>query len=174
MKSENRQKVLAGLAIGVVGLFLLDKVVVAPLTAGWKDRAEQITKLQGDITKAKALVSRGAIMRRRWESMRAGTLVEESAERSLLEAFQKWADVSNVSISSIQPQWKREEDHSAMECRANASGNAKALARFIYELEKDPMALRVESFEVTSRDENGQVLTLGLQVSGLVLTTTEE
>jgi hypothetical protein len=92
----------------------------------------------------------------------------------LLEAFQRWSDKSNISVSSIQPQWKREEDHSALECRANASGRVDALAKFIYELEKDPMALRIESLEITSRDESGQTLSLGLQVSGLVLTTAVE
>ena len=44
-----------------------------------------------------------------------------------------------------------------------------ALTRFLYEVEKDPLALRVESVEITSRDNDGQQLSLALQVSGLLL-----
>jgi hypothetical protein len=160
--------------MALVGLFLLDKLVISPLTQSWKDRARQIAELEKTISQGSSLRSRGGNVRARWEDMKANTLVEDSAERKLLEAFQRWSDKSNISVSSIQPQWKREEDHSALECRANASGRIDALAHFIYELEKDPMALRIESMEITSRDESGQTLSLGLQVSGLVLTTPEE
>jgi hypothetical protein len=36
-------------------------------------------------------------------------------------------------------------------------------------VEKDPLALKVETIEITSRDDNGQQLALALQVSGLLL-----
>jgi hypothetical protein len=106
--------------------------------------------------------------------MQTNTLEEASAERKLLEAFQRWADRSNISVSSIQPTKRTEEDHISLECRANASGNVGALARFLYEIERDPMALRVENLEITSRDENGRTLAVALQVSGLILTEAQE
>jgi hypothetical protein len=49
-----------------------------------------------------------------------------------------------------------------------------AVSRFLYDVEKDPMALRLEIVEVSSRDAEGQQLALGLQVSGLVLTPQEK
>ena len=55
------------------------------------------------------------------------------------------------------------------ECRVDASGTLPALTRFLYEVEQDPLALKVESVEITSRDNNGQQLSLALQVSGLML-----
>jgi hypothetical protein len=36
------------------------------------------------------------------------------------------------------------------------------------------MALKLESIEISSRDNDGQQLALGLQVSGLVLTPPEQ
>jgi len=45
------------------------------------------------------------------------------------------------------------------------------LTRFLHEVESDPLALRVDSVELASRDRTGAQLTLGLQVSGLVLST---
>jgi len=43
------------------------------------------------------------------------------------------------------------------------------VTRLLYEIEKDPMGVKIQNMEITSRDETGQQLTLGLQVSGLIL-----
>ena len=56
------------------------------------------------------------------------------------------------------------------QCRMDASGNLNSLSRFLYDLEKDPMALRLDSLEISSRDKEGQQLVLAVQISGLVLT----
>jgi len=44
------------------------------------------------------------------------------------------------------------------------------LSRFIYDVEKGPLGLKLESVDLTSRDNTGKQLSLGLQISGLVLT----
>jgi len=56
----------------------------------------------------------------------------------------------------------------------DASGTLWMLSRFIYDIEKDPMGLKLESVDLSSRDNTGQQITLALQVSGLVLTSQEE
>ena len=43
----------------------------------------------------------------------------------------------------------------------------------MYELETDPMALKVQSVEMTAKDNTGSVIGLGVQISGLVLTGLE-
>ncbi len=51
----------------------------------------------------------------------------------------------------------------------DAFGNLGALTRFLYNVEADPLALRLDVVELTARDDRGEQLTLGLQVSGLIL-----
>jgi len=58
-----------------------------------------------------------------------------------------------------------------MECRVEAFGSLPALSRFLYEIEKDPLGLKVEVVEIAARDTAGEQLTLGLQVSGLYLSS---
>src|SRR5262249_49455941 len=111
-------------------------------------------------------------IRERWESMRTNTLPENTseAENEVLRAFDRWSEDSRISISSIKPQWKRAgDDYLTVEYRADALGSMQALARLLYNVEKDPLALKVESVEITSRDDRGQQLSLALQVSGLLL-----
>jgi hypothetical protein len=109
--------------------------------------------------------------------MRTNTLPASvsAAENEVLKGFERWSQESRISISSIKPQWKQGgDDFMTLECRADAFGNIQALTRFLYELEKDPLALKVEAVEITTRDNDGQQLTLGLQVSGLQLNTAAE
>ena len=93
-----------------------------------------------------------------------------AAENQVLKAFDRWSQDGRISISSIKPQWKRNsDDYMTLECRADAFGSIQALTRFLFEVEKDPLALKVEAIEITARDNDGQQLSLGLQVSGLLL-----
>jgi hypothetical protein len=172
MKIDNRQQLLGILAVAVVGLLLLDRVVITPLINGWKERSRQITELQKTIAQGESALKREKIVRDRWSQMKTNTLSADNAERKLLEAFHRWSRQSSISISSIQPQWKRgaaEEDYVTLECHANLAGSVGAMSQFLYNIERDPMALRIESLEITSRDENGRTLSLAMQVSALVL-----
>ena len=120
--------------------------------------------------------TREQTIRRRWDSMRTNTLPEEvsAAENEVLQAFERWSQDSHISISGIKPQWKQAgDDYVTLECHADAFGTMEALTRFLYQVEKDPLALKLESVEITAKDNDGQQLALGLQVSGLRLSAQE-
>jgi len=109
--------------------------------------------------------------------MTKNTLSDDTAEaeNEVLQAFERWSQESRISISSIKPQWRRNnDDHMTLECRADAFGSIQAVTRFLYEVERDPLALKVEAVEIAPRDNDGQQLSVGLQVSGLVLNPQEQ
>lgn len=172
MEIKNRQKLLVIAAVLGVAFLLGDKMVVAPLMASWDARSKQIAELTKQVKQGSLLVSRDAVLRDRWENMRTNMLAADVsfAENEVLTAFERWSKESGISISSIKPQWKQAgEDFMTLECRADAFGTIQAVTRFLYEVEKDPLALRVEALEVSARDNDGQQLTVGLQVTGLQL-----
>jgi hypothetical protein len=43
------------------------------------------------------------------------------------------------------------------------------LSQFIYDIKRGPMALKLDSVELSAHDATGQQLTLDLQISGLAL-----
>ena len=121
--------------------------------------------------------NRERTIRSRWDGMRTNTLPNNvsAAVSEVLKAFYRWSQDSGISISSTKPQWKRNsDDYMTLECRAEAFGTMPALTRFLYELEKDPLPLKVEAVEISSRDNDGQQLSLALQVSGLLLNPPEQ
>ena len=62
-----------------------------------------------------------------------------------------------------------DDDYSTFECHVDATGNLATLTRFLYEVERDKLAVRVEAVELAARDNDAASLSLGLQVSGLLL-----
>ena len=173
MPIKNRQQLLIIAAVVVVALFAADRLVLSPLTTAWKTRAERITKLRADINRAGMLVQREQSIRSRWEQMARNTLPKDTsaAEQQLNKAIEAWAQSSGVTVSAITPQWKHEnDDYMTYECRVDAAGDLGKLSRFLYSAERDQMALKLELVELGARDKEGQQLSLGLQLSGLVLT----
>jgi len=173
VKIKNRQQLLMIAAGAVFALFLLDRVVITRLTEWWKDRSKAINDLSERVTRGKNMIDREQALRATWERMRTNTLPtdESLAEEQVLKAFRKWERDSRVTITSISPQSKHDGDeYTTIQCRVEASGNIDSMNHFLYDLEKDPMALKLELVELSAHDTEGQQLLLGLQVSGLILT----
>lgn len=175
MNNKSREQLLGILAVTAVVLMVGDKFVVQPLTTGWKARNAAIEKLEQQVLTGGKLVERDRSVRDKWNSMRATALTNDvsAAESQALRAFERWGRDANVTVSGLKPAWKRasdREEHQTLECRADATGSLASLARFLYQIEKDPLAMKVDVVDLTTRDTEGRNLTLSLQLSGLVLT----
>jgi hypothetical protein len=172
VKIKNRQQLLIIGAVAIVALFAADKILITPLTDFWSARSKRVVELRMKVAESKRLVGREASLRRHWDDMRTNTLSLNAsvAEQQVLGAFNRWSERNRVTITSVSPQWKHVADeYTTLQCRVEAAGNLSSITQFLYDLEKDPMALRVETLEISSRDAEGQQLALGMQVSGLVL-----
>jgi len=171
MKIQGRQQWLVVIAVVGIVLLVADRAVFTPLMGLWKTRSAKVADLRKQIAQGTSLVQREQSIRRRWDQMRRNTLPANSslAEQQLLKAFDAWARDSRATITLITPQWKHDDEYSTLECRVDASGDLETLCRFLYSVEKDPMAVKLGMVELTSHDDAGQQMTLGLQVSGLVL-----
>ena len=173
MKIENRQKLLTVVAISAVALLALDRLILTPLGHVWGKRSERIVELSKDLTQGKLLLDREKEIRKRWSNMASNTLPVNlsMAESKVLKSVDTWTQDSGISFTSIKPQWKQNaDDYVTLECRADAFGDMSSLMRFLYDLERELLALRVEDVEISSRDNDGQQLSLGVRFTGLVLT----
>jgi hypothetical protein len=177
MKTGSRQQLLVIVTIAVVALFAGDKLIYSPLLSLWKARAKEIKELQGQIRRGSAMVNNEQVIHGKWDKMQTNTLPsnQSAALEKISKAFRDWAEESGASLNGVTPQWKSDSDeYKTVVCRVDASGTLWMLSRFIYDIEKDPMGLKLESVDFSSRDNTGQQMTLALQVNGLVLNSQEE
>lgn len=172
MKIKNRQSLLVMLAIGAVALFAGDSLLFTPLVKMWKARAERIESLRKQVNQGEALIKREKAVLSKWDMMRTNTLPIQApmAEQRLLRTLDGYALDSRLTLTSITPQWKHDaDDYTTLECRVDAVGNLSTISRFLFDLENNPLGFKLENVELTARDAEGQQITLGLQLSGLVL-----
>lgn len=172
MPIKNRQKLLFLVTGIAVALLFGDRVVLSTLTDAWKARANRITALRNQVNRGRTLLVRERGIREHWADMqhRALTNNPSAAEQQVFRAIDSWAQDTGVLINAITPQWKHDsDDYITYECRIDATGDLGRLSRFLYRAEREPLALKLESVELNARDKDGQQLSLGLQLSGLVL-----
>jgi Tfp pilus assembly protein PilO len=170
---KNRQQLLIIAVIAAIVLFAGDQLVLSPIMKVWSARTTRIAELRKQITQGKILVLRERSIRDRWDQMVTNALPNNpsAAEQQVFQAIDLWEQNSGVAISARTPQWKHDsDDYMTFECRVDATGDLGKLSRFLYSVERDRMALKLELVELGARDKEGQQLSLGLQLSGLVLT----
>ena len=172
MKIENRQQFLLIVAIAAFALLVGVDFVLSPLSSWWTSRQEQIRVLQTKVVEGRQMLRRATAIRSRWDSMRTNALPANSslAEQNVLQSVSQWAHRSGADLTSVTPQWKSgSTNYLNLVCRVESAGNLGTLSRFLYDLEKTPMALRLDSVELNSRDTTGQQMTMGLELNGLAL-----
>jgi hypothetical protein len=168
MQSDQRTAILKIAAGAVVGLFLLDRMVVSPAIAGWKEQSERLATLRQKVQRGRQLIEREKSLRDRWAEMQRTDLSTDgsAAENDVFKGIGRWARDSRVSFTSLTPQWRsHEEGYDTFEFRASAAGDQVSLGRLIYEIEADPLPARIEECELTSRDNQGQQVGLTLKFS---------
>ena len=172
MKIENRQQFLVALTLGAAVLLIGVNFICEPLSNLWSARSAQIKELRAKVSEGKRLIQREAGLRSRWSQMSANALPNNTslAEQQVFKAFDNWSRDTGAEISSIMPQWKNDStNYMTLNCRVEASGSLGTLSQFLYNVEKGPAALKLDAVELSAHDSTGQQLTLGLQISGLVL-----
>lgn len=172
MKIKNRQEFLVVLTIAAFALLVGVNFILEPLGGWWSARQAQIKELRTEVTEGQQLIRRESGIRGRWADMTANALPVNTslAEQKLLTAVDDWSRSSGAEVTSLMPQWKNEStNYLTLTCRVETSGDLGALSKFLYDLERGPMALRLDSLELGAHDKDGQQMTLSTEINGLAL-----
>jgi len=170
MEFKDRERILLYLVIAVVGLFLADRLVSTPLIHLWKERSAHIEKLREDLRNGHMLISRADAIETRWEEMKRRGLPRErpAAEEEVLANLNRWTQDSHVAVKSLKLPWRQSDSGTPrLEVSASAEGDMRSIARFLYDLEMNPLATRLLSLELSARDNRGRGLTMEARWSSL-------
>lgn len=172
MKIQNRQQFLVALTIAAAGLFVAVNFIITPLAGLWSSRSAQIRELRVRVADGNQLIKRESVVRNRWTDMRANALPANMslAEQKLFKLVDDWAHRSGAEVTSLMPQWKNDStNYLTLTCRVETSGDLGALCKFLYDVERGPVALRLDSLEISARDKAGQQMTMSVEINGLAL-----
>jgi Tfp pilus assembly protein PilO len=177
MKIETRKDFLVVLTIAVAVLALGVNFVLIPLGGWWSARSAQIRELRVRVADGNQLIKRESVVRSRWSDMRANALPANTslAEQKLFKLVDDWAHRSGAEVTSLMPQWKNDStNYMTLTCRVETAGDLGALSKFLYDVERGPVALRLDSLEISARDKEGQQMTMSAEINGLALSSPDK
>jgi Tfp pilus assembly protein PilO len=172
MKIENRQQFLVVLTVAAAALYIGVNYILTPLGDWWSARSKQITTLRNQVKDGTYLIGHEASIRGHWSDMLSNSLPSDTslAEQQVLRSIDDWSGSTGVEVTSLMPQWKADStNYLTLTCHVETSGDIASLTRFIFDLEKGPMPLRLDSMELGVHDTSGQQMTLSMDVNGLAL-----
>lgn len=175
MNLKQRERLLVLTALLCLMALLGDRWVLSPLLRGWEARSARILQLRSMLDEGRSLLVREEVLLDRWNQMKRRSLPAEvsAAENEVLKSVSRWLEESRLSMTSLTPRRTEvEEDFKRLEFRATGQGDLASITRFLYELESDPLPLRLEEIEMTARDDLGETLSVGVRFSGLLLLET--
>ncbi len=172
METKNREKLLLiGVAI-CVGMYLIVTLVIDPLVDSWHSRTEEIAKLNKQIADGLRVIRYQDETRDKWDFMRGNALSKDqtAAEGQMFGEFHKWVESAGVAPGSFRPQIQESDsNYTTIDCRSDVSGSPESVRDFLRNMSRDSMSDKVQSFELSTKDDNGRQLSLGLNTSGLII-----
>jgi type II secretion system (T2SS) protein M len=172
MGFKNRERILIFVSLLCVAFLVGDKFIITPLASRWTKKSASISELEQSIEKASLVLRRKDLLSERWNDMKMKCLPGEKsiAEKQVLNAISDWVRESRIGITSLKPRWSGGDDeYEKLEFRLTATGNIDSVTRFLYELESDEIAIKLEDVEISSRDKRGRDFSLSIKFSGLVI-----
>ena len=172
MESKNREKLLLIATATCVGLYLIVTLLVDPLIDSWHSREAEIVKLTKQIADGQRVIRYREETEGNWDFMRGNALSKDQpvAERQMFNEFHKWVESAGVAPGSFRPQIQESDsNYTTVDCRSDVSGSPETVRDFLRSMSRDTMSDKVQSFELSTKDDNGRQLSLGLNTSGLII-----
>jgi len=179
MNLNKRENLILAVAALCITVLIANKFIITPMIDTYHTRTTDISKLKADLERGHYLIKREKDISEDLKKMLASSLPDDTTvvEKQMFAAIERWKGASSLNITAQTPRWEKDVGGdipiqakiNKLEIKISATGTIQSIARFLYEMETDPLALRVEDVEITSRDSKGQNLTLESRVTGLVI-----
>jgi hypothetical protein len=173
---SKREKMIAYVTGGAIGLFALNYIAVEPLMAHRDQLTSKVTQARTDLANAHNTVERGKLMNKKWTEMTKAGLGSDTstAEAKAQNALNAFADDSRLSLTSNKPErTERVKQLHQITIRVSAQGSLASIGRFLYRIQTSEIPARVTDFQLNARKEGADDLTLTLGVSTIALAPPE-
>jgi hypothetical protein len=159
-------------AVAAVCLLVLDRFALRPFLARRANMADEIGRLQQELSRATLLFAREGQMSQTWEKMIEGGLKDDPAEAEsvALRALQDWAQQSRLTLVSLNPERLPQSGRlREIQFAAVGLGGMQAAATFLEFLETTELPLRIKRVDLSSRTDGADDLSLTLRITALYL-----
>ncbi len=172
MVLSQRERIVALLALLVVGALVADALVVGPVLRRLRAVENHKQQLLAQLNEAQGLFERRRLMERKWKTMLSDGLQDEAeAESRLVRALDKWSQETRLALTSVKPERvASDKGLNEMTFVVAGQGGMNAVARFLWQVETAELPVKVKDMQLgLASSETGDSMSLELRLSALYL-----
>ncbi len=177
MIANRREKIIALVLIGALGILAFDQYALTPYFDARKNVSADLEAATTRERKASRLLNNQARVERAWRELLAGPLKTDpaAAESQALHAVRDWAQNSRVDLQSLKPERiGRTGDFQQIRVQATGTGTTAAVSALLSQVESAKIPMRVNELRLTSRKEGTDDLSFSLSVSTVLFSPAPE
>ena len=168
---SKRERIMAIMAVAVVGLLVLNKFLIGPVTGKLQEIKTQKSQLLIELDEAQNLFRKRRVLEKQWKNVLSDGLRNEvEAESKVGRALDEWSKESRLMLSSVKPdRVASDKGLQEMTFVVVGTGSLEAVARFLWQIETAPLPIKVKDMQLGSSNESGQSMSVQLRLSALCL-----
>ncbi len=170
MVLSKRERYIAVVTLSVVAILIMDRLVLTPVRERRAAMEEETQQVLVDLERTRVLFARRKQLAPKWQTMLDAGLKSgpAEAESQVLHAIRNWSREAGLSLSSLRPERVKEKGKlREMTFMVSGTGRMSAVAGFIWRLESSQIPVRITEFQLGSRKEGTDDLSLQLRISAL-------
>ena len=173
----SRREGIIGIAAAVVLAALMgDRFIMTPVMERLGQIEDRKQQLLTEVNDAHSLFDRRRLMERKWQQLSTDGLNSESeAESRVLHALDRWAQDSQLTLTSVKPQRPSAVKKGLQEMTFSvaSTGSLEAVTRFIWLLEKASLPVKITDVQLGSVGESGSEMSLQIRLSALYIAASQ-
>ena len=173
MKLTKRENQIFYLCAGLLLIFILQKIVFGPLVKKLDDANKEIELLETKLIKGLRQEAQRDKILKSYKNFQVYLKLRGSDEENVsefLREIEKLARQSEVSLSDVKPRGINKRamyKEYLIEIRTEAA--MKEIITFLHSLSDANLLLRVDKLTLGLKDENSDLLKVGMVISGIVV-----
>ncbi|MBN1872576.1 MAG: hypothetical protein JW800_08390 [Candidatus Omnitrophica bacterium] len=167
---SKREKILAGLTIGVAVVALSYTLIIEPLVSRWRKLEEDIRDKEVLLVKhSKIIRDKGKlenIHKEYAKYFQGGSLTKEEESALALSNIEEIARRTNTYITNIKPLTAKDFDnYSKLTFRVTIECDISSLTKFIYDLQSSEQLMKIDSVVLRAKEKSPDIIKAVMNVS---------
>jgi len=166
-----REKLLVWVIVGLVGLYVLDRLMISRVMAAFDQVQTQTEAAEKQYNEARVLVDNQRTIQMRYAAYEQAALPNNDADAARQQVSQ-WASDAGVEVSIFSPGKQTQgERYDEKVFTFTGKGSIREVEQLLWSLRIAPIPLRIERCTLTSSDESKDELTLTMTLTTILKPT---
>jgi hypothetical protein len=173
MVLSKRERQILIWTLSIFMIFVLDRFILEPILDAREQTLSEKQELTKKIQKASDLFKQKNKVSKVWDDRENNGLTSDVslAESCMLNALRNWTQGYGLTLVSIKPERKKGEEEEMKEIIFNlvCSGSMSSVGQFLFQVENSVYPVKITEFQLGSRAEDGNEMSLQLKLSAIYL-----